>query len=92
LRDIIGELPPWVNFSDVESARWLNAVLAKVWPSLNGAISQTVRAIVEPILDNVKPSFVTYIGFTDFSLGDTAPEVTGIKCLPSEGDEVSHIF
>eukprot|EP00976_Prorocentrum_cordatum_P101585 1192694-Prorocentrum_minimum.AAC.2 len=91
LRDVIGELPAWVKFGDVESGRWLNSVLEKVWPCLNSAISQTVRDVVEPILEGVKPSFITYIGFTDFDLGNTAPEVTGIKCLPSDGDEVKDL-
>ena len=91
LRAVIGELPAWVNFGDVESARWLNSVIGKVWPSLNSAISQTVRDVVEPILEDVKPPFISYIGFTDFDLGNTAPEVTSIKCLPSDGDEVINI-
>ena len=40
-------LPPWVKYPDMESARWLNGVLARLWPYLDTAVSDIVLRVLQ---------------------------------------------
>lgn len=51
----MGELPSWVVYPDFERVRWLNKALEEIFPYLQRGITKKVVAVVDPILDRVKP-------------------------------------
>lgn len=59
LRAVLGELPSWLAYRDFERAGWLNRVLAKAWPYLDQATSDTIVWALSPILDATRPPFLT---------------------------------
>ena len=87
LKQLLGELPPWVNYPEYERVTWLNTILAKLWPSVNEAVSNIVAAKADPILeklsDSLKKFFITKVKLTTFNLG-RPPKIAGIKvwCPP----------
>ena len=50
IQDLIGELPAWLAFRDVERGGWVNKVLAAAWPYLDVATSDVIVKTLDPIL------------------------------------------
>jgi len=69
IQELIGELPAWLAFRDVERAGWLNKVLAAAWPYLDQATSNVIVRALDPILQATRPSFLTTLRFERFSFG-----------------------
>lgn len=57
------------------SLRWLNALFAKLWPSVSKAIEKIAREEVEPILRSQLPKGLKHVSFKTFSLGTTPPNL-----------------
>ncbi|GLJ46823.1 hypothetical protein SUGI_0987750 [Cryptomeria japonica] len=73
--------PPWVVFSNRQKLSWLNFKLKKVWPFINEAASELIKEIIEPILEQYKPSILASLTFSTFTLGTVAPQFTGVKLV-----------
>ncbi|KAJ1631344.1 hypothetical protein T492DRAFT_839263 [Pavlovales sp. CCMP2436] len=79
--ELINSLPSWVTFPDTERADWLNTWIHKLWPYLNVATEDTMKACLNPILERiVKGTPIRRMLFTKFSLGGTPLNVTGVRC------------
>ncbi|GMI92476.1 SYNAPTOTAGMIN HOMOLOG E, synaptotagmin 5, ARABIDOPSIS THALIANA SYNAPTOTAGMIN HOMOLOG E [Hibiscus trionum] len=63
---------------------WLNVQLEKIWPSVDEAASELIRASVEPILEQYTPAILSSMKFDKLTLGTVAPQFTGISILESE--------
>ncbi|KAL4180153.1 hypothetical protein AMTRI_Chr13g123800 [Amborella trichopoda] len=66
--------PSWV-------LNWLNYELIKLWPYVNEAGSELIKASVEPTLDQYKTVFLTSLKFSKLTLGTVAPQFTGISIV-----------
>ncbi|KAI4379502.1 hypothetical protein MLD38_005787 [Melastoma candidum] len=65
---------------------WLNKHLTKIWPYVNEAASELIKASVEPVLEQYTPVILSSMKFSKFTLGTVAPQFTGVSIL-EEGKE-----
>ena len=86
IQELVGELPAWLAFRDVERAGWLNKVLAAAWPYLDQATSNVIVAALDPILKATRPSFLTTLSFERFSFGNIPASFEGVKVYETTGD------
>ncbi|CAH8308182.1 unnamed protein product [Eruca vesicaria subsp. sativa] len=70
--------PSWV-------LTWLNHHLTKIWPYVDEAASELIRASVEPVLEQYRPAVVASLTFSKLTLGTVAPQFTGVSIV--DGDK-----
>ncbi|XP_010782748.1 extended synaptotagmin-1 [Notothenia coriiceps] len=72
------DLPPWVNFPDVEKVEWLNKILQQAWPFIGQYLE---KLLVETIAPAIRASSIHLqtLSFTKVNLGDKALKVVGVK-------------
>ncbi|XP_073151746.1 synaptotagmin-5-like isoform X1 [Henckelia pumila] len=78
--------PSWVVFSQRQKLTWLNHQLEKIWPYVDEAASELIKANVEPILEQYRPTILASLTFSRFTLGTVAPQFTGVTIV-EEGSE-----
>ena len=83
IQALVGELPAWLAFRDVERAGWLNKVLRAAWPYLDQATSDVIVNSLDPILRATRPSFLTTLSFERFSFGKIPARIEGVKVYES---------
>jgi len=71
--------PKWTEDASFNRVHWLNRVIDAAWPNIDTGVSKTVKESVEPILRDMLPESVTWIGFEKFTLGPRAPTLSGIR-------------
>ncbi|GLC43934.1 hypothetical protein PLESTM_001537200 [Pleodorina starrii] len=70
-----GYLPAWLaDARHGERAEWVNALLARVWPSVEGPLRD--------VADLAKPPFIHSVGLADLSLGATPPRIEAVRVRP----------
>ncbi|CAN7065099.1 unnamed protein product [Brassica rapa subsp. trilocularis] len=88
--------PSWVVFSERQKVNcfgifvyfqltWLNHHLTKIWPYVDEAASELIKASVEPVLEQYRPAIVASLTFSKLTLGTVAPQFTGVSIV--EGDK-----
>ncbi|KAM7411909.1 hypothetical protein PAMA_021740 [Pampus argenteus] len=72
------DLPPWVNFPDVEKVEWLNKIVQQAWPFVGQYLE---KLLVETIAPAIRTSSIHLqtLSFTKVNLGDKALKVLGVK-------------
>lgn len=72
------DLPPWVNFPDVEKVEWLNKILQQSWPFIGQYLE---KLLVETIAPTIRASSIHLqtLSFTKVNLGDKALKIAGVK-------------
>lgn len=78
--------PLWCKDSSFSRAHWLNRVIDDGWPYVDTGVSKTVKESVEPILRDLLPTWVTWIGFEKFTLGPRAPTISGVRSHHSHSE------
>ncbi|XP_004291438.1 PREDICTED: synaptotagmin-4-like [Fragaria vesca subsp. vesca] len=76
--------PSWVVFAQQQKLTWLNQHLDKIWPYINEAASELIKSNVEPILEQYTPAILDSLKFSTLTLGNVAPQFTGISLVESE--------
>ncbi|XP_038890283.1 synaptotagmin-5-like [Benincasa hispida] len=79
--------PSWVVFSQRQKLTWLNQHLTKIWPYVNEAASDLIKASVEPVLEQYRPIILSSLKFSRFTLGTVAPQFTGISIIEDGGTD-----
>ncbi|KFK42888.1 hypothetical protein AALP_AA1G051900 [Arabis alpina] len=93
--------PSWVVFSERQNVcmicitlltpillnllTWLNHHLTKIWPYVDEAASELIKASVEPVLEQYRPAIVASLTFSKLTLGTVAPQFTGVSVI--DGDK-----
>ncbi|KAM3371146.1 hypothetical protein ACQJBY_018494 [Aegilops geniculata] len=80
--------PSWVVFSTQQKLKWLNEELNKIWPFVNEAASELIKASVEPVLEQYRPVVFAALKFSKLTLGTVAPQFTGISIIESNEEGV----
>lgn len=80
--------PPWIVFPTWEKVSWLNQELKRVWPSVDKAASLLLKTLLEPILEQYKPSAFSSLRFQKFTLGTVAPQFAGVRVVESNMGEI----
>uniref|UniRef100_A0A3Q2Q5J9 Extended synaptotagmin 1 n=1 Tax=Fundulus heteroclitus TaxID=8078 RepID=A0A3Q2Q5J9_FUNHE len=73
------DLPPWVNFPDVEKVEWLNKqILQQAWPFVGQYLE---KLLVETIAPAIRASSIHLqtLSFTKVNLGEKALKLVGVK-------------
>ncbi|XP_065618037.1 synaptotagmin-5 [Quercus suber] len=73
--------PSWLVFSQRQKLNWLNVHLTKIWPYVNEAASELIKASVEPVLEQYRPAILSSLKFSKFTLGAVAPQFTGVSII-----------
>uniref|UniRef100_A0A5B6ZAP4 Synaptotagmin-5-like n=1 Tax=Davidia involucrata TaxID=16924 RepID=A0A5B6ZAP4_DAVIN len=81
--------PTWLVFSQRQKLTWLNLQLTKIWPYVNEAASELIKASVEPILEQYRPIILSSLRFSKFTLGTVAPQFTGVSIIEDGGDGIT---
>ncbi|KAL1563439.1 Synaptotagmin-5 [Salvia divinorum] len=81
--------PSWVVFSQRQKLTWLNVQLEKIWPYVNEAASELIKANVEPVLEQYRPVILASLTFSKFTLGTVAPQFTGVSIVEDESDGIT---
>uniref|UniRef100_A0AAQ5ZYT0 Extended synaptotagmin-like protein 1a n=1 Tax=Amphiprion ocellaris TaxID=80972 RepID=A0AAQ5ZYT0_AMPOC len=70
------DLPPWVNFPDVEKVEWLNKILQQAWPFVGQYLE---KLLVETIAPAIRASSIHLqtLSFTKVNIGDKV--LVGVK-------------
>ena len=58
---------------------YFNNAIEIFWPSINGATENTLRNTVDPILEEVKPVFLSHLQFGKIDLGDVPLKIKSVK-------------
>lgn len=72
------DLPPWVNFPDVEKVEWVNKIIQQAWPFIGQYLE---KLLVETIAPAIRASSIHLqtLSFTKVNIGDKAAKVMGVK-------------
>ncbi|KAI3513819.1 hypothetical protein L1887_12002 [Cichorium endivia] len=68
---------------------WLNSHLTKIWPNVDEAASELIKANVEPILEQYRPIILSSLTFSKLTLGTVAPQFTGVSVIEDENDGIT---
>ncbi|KAJ8011869.1 hypothetical protein DPEC_G00062760 [Dallia pectoralis] len=80
------ELPPWVNFPDVERVEWLNKTVKQMWPYICQFIDKLFRETIEPAVKGANAHLSTFC-FTKIDMGDRPLRVNGVKVYTENVDK-----
>ncbi|XP_057685550.1 extended synaptotagmin-1 [Corythoichthys intestinalis] len=72
------DLPPWVNFPDVEKAEWLNKIFQQAWPFIGQFLEKLILETIAPAI-RASSIHLQTLSFTKVNLGDKALKVVGVK-------------
>lgn len=64
---------------NLESVEWINFAIQRFWNIIEGEISKEVFRIVNPILREKCPSFLSGLSLSEFTLGSLPPVIKGIS-------------
>lgn len=67
---------------ELEPVEWINFAAERVWKIIESEVSKEVFRIVNPILAEKCPSFLSQIALSEFTLGSLPPVVKGISFDP----------
>nr|GEV19422.1 synaptotagmin-5-like isoform X1 [Tanacetum cinerariifolium] len=68
---------------------WLNSHLTKIWPHVNEAASELIKANVEPVLEQYRPIVLSSLTFSKLTLGIVAPQFTGVSVIEDKSDGIT---
>lgn len=87
--DLMVSLPAWVRYPEFERVTWINTFLRGLWPYLDKAVCEEIRAQADPIMKENCPPFLKSISFKELRIGrEHLPQITGLKVL-KEGEEIT---
>lgn len=81
-------IPPWISFPDLEKADFIQTIVHQMWPALKEATETTILSVVTPLMEKLKPPFLTSLTFSKLDLGNIPPSIPGVKLQSGEDDEV----
>ncbi|KAM3270529.1 hypothetical protein P3S67_028731 [Capsicum chacoense] len=76
----------FLSMTEGSMLTWLNSHPEKIWPYVDEAASELVKANVEPILEQYRPVILASLKFSKFTLDTVAPQFIGIFII-KDGSE-----
>eukprot|EP00168_Porphyra_purpurea_P007636 TRINITY_DN1958_c0_g1_i11.p1 TRINITY_DN1958_c0_g1~~TRINITY_DN1958_c0_g1_i11.p1 ORF type:complete len:536 (-),score=163.46 TRINITY_DN1958_c0_g1_i11:127-1596(-) len=65
----------------IESAEWMNQIIAQLWPFISAFIETTLKRDVEPLVNAQVPDWLGSIAFGTVSLGATPLRIEGLDVI-----------
>ena len=83
-------IPPWISFPDLEKADFITTLCVQLWPNIKQATEAELLKQLPPIIDKLKPPFLTSITFQRLDLGNVPPNIPGVRLQTNDdsADEV----
>eukprot|EP00598_Pedospumella_elongata_P011471 CAMPEP_0184996276 /NCGR_PEP_ID=MMETSP1098-20130426/55838_1 /TAXON_ID=89044 /ORGANISM="Spumella elongata, Strain CCAP 955/1" /LENGTH=186 /DNA_ID=CAMNT_0027522693 /DNA_START=16 /DNA_END=572 /DNA_ORIENTATION=+ len=81
LRLILEEMPSWPIDGEFQQLEWVNYMMQKFWPMLAIVGEEKALRIGQPILNRMKPSFLSELTIKKFNFGTIAPRFLGIRMI-----------
>ena len=81
-------IPKWIQHGEWEKCRFLNNAVRMLWPHLNVAVEKSLREALPPLLQEVKPLFLSKLELGAVNLGSVPLKVLSVKVLEEAIDEV----
>ncbi|ELA47900.1 hypothetical protein VCUG_00620 [Vavraia culicis subsp. floridensis] len=73
---------------ELESVEWMNFAIERVWKIIEAEVSKEVFRVVNPILAEKCPSFLSQLVLSEFTLGSLPPTLKGISFDPRAAQNV----
>lgn len=84
LKSILGnDLPEWAKYPGANRALWINTVITELWSSITAATETSLRAVIGPLLETHRPSFINALVLKELFLGNNPIVINGIQHHPS---------
>ncbi|KAJ8010224.1 hypothetical protein DPEC_G00072780 [Dallia pectoralis] len=80
------DLPPWVNFPDVERVEWLNKTVRQMWPYICQFVEKLFRGTIEPTVKGANSHLSTFC-FSKIDIGDKPLRINGVKVYTENVDK-----
>ncbi|XP_072296642.1 extended synaptotagmin-2-like isoform X2 [Eucyclogobius newberryi] len=80
------QLPPWVQYPDVERVEWLNKTVKQMWPFICQFVDKLFRETIEPSVQSASP-YLSSFCFSKIDLGDKPLRVNGVKVYTENVDK-----
>ena len=77
-------IPPWISFPDLEKADFITTLCKQAWPSIKLATETELLKQLPPLIDKLKPPFLTSITFERLDLGNIPPHIPGVRLQSGE--------
>lgn len=77
----LAPLNSFLDFGEAERVEWLSALLAALWGTLDWTVDTLTGALLEPMLDELRPTGISKMGLDTFTLGAVAPEVVSMQTV-----------
>ncbi|GAB0492604.1 hypothetical protein MMPV_003872 [Pyropia vietnamensis] len=69
------------NGGAIESAEWMNQIVAQLWPFISTFIQTTLKRDVEPLVNEQVPTWLGSLSFGKVSLGSTPLRIEGLDVI-----------
>ncbi|XP_047206309.1 extended synaptotagmin-2-B isoform X3 [Girardinichthys multiradiatus] len=79
------DLPPWVNFPDVERVEWLNKTVRQMWPYICQVVEKLLRETIEPAVKECHAHLSTFC-FSKIDIGNKPLRINGVKVYTENVD------
>ncbi|CEG00342.1 C2 calcium-dependent membrane targeting [Ostreococcus tauri] len=79
--------PVWARYRPDELVPWLNNFLTQVWPFYNKAASELVREIVEPLMEQSRPSMLKRLTFKQLDFGENPFMVRSVSYVGKKAED-----
>uniref|UniRef100_A0A8C3G3U1 Extended synaptotagmin 2 n=1 Tax=Cyclopterus lumpus TaxID=8103 RepID=A0A8C3G3U1_CYCLU len=83
---LMSEMPPWVNYPDVERVEWLNKTVKQMWPFICQFVDKLFRETIEPAVKGANP-YLSSFCFSKIDMGDKPLRVNGVKVYTENVDK-----
>ena len=81
-------IPPWIAFPDMEKADFIATLVTQLWPVIKEASEAVVLQVVSPLMDKLKPPFLTSLSFQRLDLGNVPPSIPGVRLQSADSGEI----
>jgi Ca2+-dependent lipid-binding protein len=81
LQLVLEHLPGYVIDTDKEQCRWVNSALEQSWYALAEYGEIKAKSEINPIMDRLKPSFLTGLAIDKLSMGTIPPVIISMRTL-----------
>ena len=85
-------IPPWITFPDLEKADFITTICAQAWSPIKQATESELLKQLPPIIDKLKPPFLTSITFTRLDLGNIPPNIPGVRLQQAADDNANELM
>lgn len=91
VREVLREVPNWIEDPDIETVEWLNKFLKqRLWYYISSMAGEQVRQAIDAAFKS-PPKPLSTVSLLDFTLGTQPPTITGVRFIERTKHQVAHL-